>query len=583
MWYELTISLMRIGIITSLRAYDGVEKQTLPKRSKNTEIKQARKKWKKTYDKWIRDTKIKDKAPKTTPSKIPLKSIYDPTDIEDFDYLKKLGFPGIYPFTRGVYPTMYRGRPWTVRLLSGFGTGEDANERFKFLVKEGETGLNLALDSPTIYGFDADDPRMRGEVGQGGASISSIEALERIFKDLPIGRLSTSVVTHFLGLPTYAMYIAMADKQGIPRKNLRGTTQNDPLWLFHVGNPPLPLKPSVKLAVDLQEFCMKHTPKWYGINVSGYHIREAGSNAIQEAVFTLADATVFIDETLSRGWHIDDIAPQISFFMNAYNNLFEEIAKFRAMRRVWAKILKERYGAKKARSLIFKFHTQTGGSALTAQEPLNNIVRATIHSLAAIIGGTQSLHTDSYDEALGLPTEAAAKLALRTQHIIYHESGVPNVIDPLGGSYYVEWLTDQVEEEIWRYFDRIDKAGGMLAYTEAGIPRREISQTSYQTQLAIERGDIPIVGVNLFKSKIGDFEVCRVKLEQEDAEIDAVKRVKKNRNQKAVEETLGEFRKACKKGVNVTPFAIKAAKANVTNGEMYQVFWDVYGEWPHLD
>jgi len=557
--------------------------QEMSEETRLEDIKKAEEEWKKICEEWVEETKIKDRAPKTTPSGIPLKPIYTPLDLKDFNYMEKLGFPGLYPFTRGIYPTMYRGRPWTIRLLSGYGTGEDANARFKFLVKEGETGLNLALDSPTIYGYDADDPRVRGEVGQGGASISSLEAIERIFDGLPIERLSTSLVTHFLGLPTFAMYVAMAERRGIPLKELRGTTQNDPLWLFHVGNPPLPLKPSVKLAVDLLEFCLEHMPKWYGINVSGYHIREAGSTAVQEAAFTLADATVFLDEALSRGWDIDEVAPQISFFMNAHNNLFEEVAKFRAMRRVWAKIVKEKYHAKNPRSMIFKFHTQTAGSALTAQDPMNNVIRATIHSLAAVMGGTQSLHTDSYDEALGLPTEKAARLALRTQHIILHESGVPNVIDPLGGSYYVEWLTDKIEEEIWRYFDRIEAAGGMLAYTEAGIPRREISQTSYKTQLAIERGELPIVGVNIFRSSIENIEICRVKLEQENAEIEALRRVKRMRDQKKVEEALEEFREACLKGVNVTPYAVKAAKVYVTNGEMYQVFREVYGEGPHLE
>jgi len=553
------------------------------RRSEAGKTRRVENEWKRTCEGWVAETRIRDRAPQTSPSGIPLKSIYSPLDLEGFNYLEKLGFPGLYPFTRGVYPTMYRGRPWTIRLLSGFGTGEDANERFKFLFKEGETGLNLALDSPTIYGYDADDPRMRGEVGQGGASISSLEAIERIFADLPIGRLSTSIVTHFLGMPTFAMYVALADKLSIPRGELRGTTQNDPLWLFHVGNPPLPLKPSIKLAVDLQEFCLEQMPKWYGINVSGYHIREAGANAVQEAAFTLADATVFIDETLRRGWDIDKVAPQVSFFMNAHNDLFEEVAKFRAMRRFWAKILKEKYNAKKPRSLIFKFHTQTAGSALTAQEPMNNIVRATVHTLSAILGGTQSLHTDSYDEALGLPTEKSSRLALRTQHILLHESGVSHVIDPLGGSYYVEWLTDKIEEEIWRYFDRIDAAGGMLAYTEAGIPRKEINKTSYKTQLEIENGRLPIVGINLFRSKIENIEICRVKLEQENKEIEAVRRIRQIRDQRKADETLQEFKRACEKWENVTPTAIKAAKAYVTNGEMYQVFREVYGEGPHLE
>lgn len=533
--------------------------------------------WGRLKREWVEKTNTPDRGPNETPSGILLRPIYTPLDLEDHDYIERLGFPGIYPYTRGIYPTMYRGRPWTIRMISGHGDTVYANERTRFLLQEGSTGINLVLDSPTIYGYDSDDPKVRGEVGQGGAPISSLQDMEAVFQDVPLDRVSTSLITHFIGMHVFAMYAAMADGRGISRSQLRGTTQDDPLWFFHVANPPLPLRPAIKLAVDLLEFCVKEMPRWYAINVCGYHMREAGATAIQEATFTLADAIVYIDEALKRGLDINEVAPKVSFFLNSHNDLFEEVAKFRAMRRVWAKILKEKYRSKYQ---LFKFHVQTSGVALTAQDPLNNVVRTTIHALGAIVGGCQSLHTDAYDEALAPPTLQAQKIALRTQQILLHENGVASVIDPLGGSYYVEWLTDEVESSIWRYFDEIESAGGMIEYTEKQIPRREITNNSYLTQLAIEQGDRPVVGVNLYPGRIEDIAIDRVTLEQESRQIERVRVLKKSRDNITTSRALESLREACLRGVNVTPYVIASAKAYATTGEIYGIFREIYGIQP---
>jgi methylmalonyl-CoA mutase N-terminal domain/subunit len=532
--------------------------------------------WRKEYHYWIKRTG--ERAGKTTPSGIPVKPLYTPLDTTALRYSEKLGFPGQYPLTRGIYPTMYRGRPWTIRLVSGFGTSEDSNKRFKFLLGEGETGLSLVLDSPTIYGYDSDDPRVKGEIGQGGAPISSLLDMEITFKDIPIERISTNLVTHYLGFHVFSMFMALADKLGIPRASLRGTTQDDPMWFFHVGNPVLPLKASVKLAVDLLEFCVKEPmPHWFSNSVSGYHMREAGATAQQEAAFTVADATVYLDEAIRRGIGTQQAAHHISFFLDAHDNFFEEVAKFRAMRRVWANLMRKRYKLKDPRSLQFRFHAQTAGSSLTAQEPLNNIARSTVHAMAAILGGCQSLHTDSYDEALGLPTEKAAKLAVRTQQILLHESGTADVIDALGGSYYVEWLTEQMEEGIWKYLDRIDAAGGMYAFTELQLPRKEITESAYRTQRDIEKGDIPKVGVNIHKGPIEKIELCRVTLTQEKKQARRLSELRKRRDPKKADEALGELRKAIEKDENIIPHTIKCSKTYVTTGEIYQVLREIYG------
>ncbi|MFQ5710170.1 MAG: methylmalonyl-CoA mutase [Candidatus Geothermarchaeales archaeon] len=527
---------------------------------------------------WIEEKKAPEKEKYETISGIPVKRLYTPADVAELNYSRDLGFPGVYPFTRGIYPTMYRGRPWTIRMVSGYGSAEDANERFKFLLRHGETGLNLALDSPTIYGYDSDDPKVRGEVGQGGAPVSSLADLEVIFRDIPIDEITTSLITHFLGMPTFAMFVALVEKRGIPLAKVGGTTQNDPLWLFHVGNPPIPLKPSIKLSVDLLEWSVNNMPKWYAINVCGYHIREAGATAVQEAAFTLADATAYIDEALARGLSIDQFAPNISFFLNCHNNFFEEIAKFRAMRKVWARLLKEKYGARDPRSMLFKFHTQTAGCALTAQEAENNIVRTTIHALAAVLGGTQSLHTDSYDEALCLPTERAAKIALRTQQIIQLESGIPDTIDPLGGSYYVEWLTREVENKIWEYLDRVEDMGGVVEATEKQFFRREITESAYKYQLGVENAEIPVVGVNVFRGRKPKMKLLRVTREAEEKQIERLREVRERREKRRVEEALNQLSKAAKRRQNLTPFAIEAAKVYATNGEIYGVFREAYAE-----
>jgi len=528
---------------------------------------------------WIEKTKMTERDVWNS-SGMRLKRIYTPADLKPARYMERLGFPGEYPFTRGIYPTMYRARPWTMRMISAYGTAEETNRRLKFLIEHGETGINLTLDSPTIYGYDSDDPTVKGEVGQGGAPISSLADMQVIFDGIPIDRISASLITHYLALPVFSMFAAMAEARGYDIRTISGTTQNDPMWFFHVANPVLPLRPSIKLAVDLLEWCTKHMPKWYAISVCGYHLREAGATAVQEAAISLADATVYLDEAKKRGLEIEQVAPQISFFMDVHNNFFEEIAKFRAMRRIWARMLRERYGAKDDRSLIFKFASQTAGCALTAQDPENNIVRVAIHALAAVLAGTQSLATDAYDEALGLPTEKSAKIALRTQQIILHETGVADVIDPLGGSYYVEWLTDEMEGQITSYLDRVEAMGGVLAATEKGFFRRDVTESAYRHQRDVEAGKVPIVGLNVHAGKVGRYKPCIVTVEATRKQGRRLRHVKRTRDQGAVEKALAKLRAAALRGENLTPYTIDCARVYATNGEIYGVFRDVYGTEP---
>jgi methylmalonyl-CoA mutase N-terminal domain/subunit len=546
-----------------------------------SKLKKEFERWEETTLKdWLKKKNSKERDVKTTSSGIPIKRVFTPLDVENVDYFSDLGFPGEYPYTRGIYPNMYRGRMWTIRMVSGYGTPEETNKRFKYLLEHGETGLNLVLDSPTIYGYDSDDPRVRGEVGQGGSPIVSLYDMETAFEGIPIENITTSLITYFLGMPVFAMYVALAKKRGIDFSRIGGTTQNDPLMLFHVGNPPLPLEAAIKLSVDLLEWVCYNMPKWYAISVCGYQLREAGATAVQEAAYSIADAQAFIEEGLRRGLNIDDIAKHISFFLCVHNDFFEEIAKFRAMRKVWARIMRDKYKAKDPASWMFKFHAQTSGVALTAQEPENNIVRTAYHALAAVLGGVQSLHTDAMDEALGLPTAKTARIALRTQQILFYETNVANVVDPLGGSYYVEYLTKKMEEAIWSKLNEIEAEGGILEATKKMIPRKDIEEARYTTLLKIENGEIPVVGVNIFRSQESDkldIDILRVTLDLENKQIQRVKRIRETRNNEEVKRKLEAMKEAALRGENLTPYAIDAALSYATVGEIYSVFREVYG------
>ena len=542
-----------------------------------------------TVPKWLSRLPERKKEFVTT-SGITIKRLYTPLDIAGKDYMQDLGFPGEYPFTRGIHATMYRARIWTMRQFSGYGTAEDTNKRFKYLIKEGETGLSIAFDYPTIMGYDSDHPLARGEVGVCGVAIDTLKDFEILFDGIPMDKVTTSMTINGPTIPILSMYIATAEKQGVPQECLGGTVQNDMLKEF-IGQKLIiwPPEPSVKLVVDVIEYCAKHMPRWNPISISGYHIREAGSTAVQELAFTLADGIAYVEKCLERGMNVDDFAPRLSFFFAAHNNFFEEVAKFRAARRMWARIMKERFGAKKPRSMWMRMHVQTSGATLTAQQPVNNVIRVTIQCLAAVLGGAQSIHTNSFDETLCLPTEEAVRVALRTQQIIAYESGVADVVDPLGGSYFVEWLTDEVEERAWRYIDRIDSMGGMVRAIEKGYPQREVASAAYRYQRGVDTGEIPIVGVNCYEVPpeedwvpIDPAWVVKRAKEYEERQLERLRRVKAERNQAKVEERLDALRRAAEKGENVFPYVLEAVKAYATLGEICGVLREVYGEWKEL-
>ena len=480
-----------------------------------------------------------------TASGIPLKPFYTPADVSNADYSGQ-GFPGVYPFLRGVHPSMYRGRPWTMRMFSGFGTPEDTNKRLKLLLGHGETGLSVAFDMPTLYGYDCDHARAHGEVGRCGVNVSSLRDMEVIFDGIPLGKVSTSMTINAPATVLTCMYAGVAKKQGVPMSELRGTVQADMLkeyiaqkeWVY----PP---EAHLRLVRDLMVFCTKEMPMWNYISISGYHIREAGSSAAQELAFTLADGFGYVELGLEAGLKVEQFAPRLSFFFNSTMDFFEEIAKFRAARRIWAKVLSEKYGVKDKRSLLMRFHTQTSGASLTWQQPLNNVVRTAIEALAAVLGGTQSLHTNSYDEAWALPTEQAVEVALRTQQVIAEETGVPNVIDPLGGSYYVEWLTEQMEEEAYKYFDRIESAGGLLKGIKSGYLQREIAENSYRLSKRVEEGRDSVVGVNKYvKPEKEPIETLKINFKAQRSQVRRLAAVKRERNQARVKAALSKMGRA---------------------------------------
>lgn len=514
-------------------------------------------------------------------SEIPVKRLYSPLDAKSFRYMKELGFPGEYPFTRGVHATMYRGRLWTMRQFSGFGTAEQTNKRFRYLLDEGETGLSIAFDYPTIMGYDSDNPMARGEVGKCGVAVASLRDFETLFKKIPLDKVTTSMTINGPAAMLLAMYIAVGDKQRVPRTMLGGTTQNDLLKEFFAQKLCIfPPKPSVKLVIDIVEYCTRNLPKWNPISISGYHIREAGSNAVQELAFTVYDGIAYVEAAIERGLQVDDFAPRLSFFFASHNDIFEEIAKFRAARRLWAKLMKDRFHAEKPRSMWMRMHVQTSGCTLTASQPLNNIIRVTLQSLAAILGGTQSLHTNSHDEALCLPSEEAVRIALRIQQIIANESGVPNTVDPTGGSYYLETLTNQMEEEAMSYIEKIDKMGGVYEAIERGFFQKEIADSAYKYQREIDNNERTVVGVNRYAVDELEcpIELLRVDPEVEERQIAKLQNLRRERDNAKVKDALSKLHDAADKDENLMPKIIEAIKTYATLGEICDVLRNMYGE-----
>lgn len=540
----------------------------------------------KEYEAWLEKTKqLLEKYPERkavfqTSSGIEIERLYHPEEPSS-DYLEKLGFPGEFPYTRGIRPTMYRARYWTMRQYAGFGSAEETNQRFRFLLEQGQTGLSVAFDLPTQIGYDSDDPMARGEVGKVGVAIDSLEDMETLFDGIPLDQVSTSMTINAPAAILLAMYIAVAEKQGVPKNVLSGTIQNDILKEYIArGTYIFPPKPSMRLITDIFAYCSKEVPKWNTISISGYHIREAGSTAAQELAFTLANGIAYVEAALDAGLAIDQFAPRLAFFFNAHNQFFEEIAKFRAARRLWAHIMKNRFGAKNPKSWQLRFHTQTGGSTLTAQQPDNNVVRVTIQALAAILGGTQSLHTNSKDEALALPTEESARLALRTQQILAYESGVSDTVDPLGGSYYVEALTDQIEEKAKEYLKKIDDMGGAVQAVEQGYMQEEIHRAAYETQKAIEKNEDIVVGVNAFRiDHEREPELHRVDPAIGARQAEKLKQLRARRDNERVQKTLEDLKRAAASDENLMPPILECVKAYATIGEICGVLRNVFGEY----
>ena len=532
-------------------------------------------------ERWFREryaAKPERKGPFTTLSGEPVRPLYTPDDVGPFD--ERIGFPGEYPFTRGVYPSMYRGRLWTMRQFAGFGTAEETNERFRYLLDHGQTGLSTAFDMPSLMGHDSDSPRSLGEVGREGVAIDTLDDMQTLFGGIDLGAVSVSMTINAPAAIMMAFYVVAAEEQGVPPERLGGTIQADILkeyiaqkeWCF-------PVDPAMRLLGDLIEWCSREMPRWHPVSISGYHIREAGSTAAQELAFTLKDGLTYVEQAVSRGLDVDDFAPRLSFFFNAQIDFFEEIAKYRAARRIWARELRETYGARDERSWLMRFHTQTAGVSLTAQQPINNVVRTAIEALAGVLGGTQSLHTNSYDEALALPSEEAVRIALRTQQVIAHETGVVNTIDPLGGSYFVEALTDELEARAYEYFAKIDELGGMVEAVKRGFPQREIADAAYEHQREIDRGDRIVVGVNDYRD--GDevpLEILRIDPALEGKQIGRVQAVRARRASEPVETALAELKAAAAvPDRNLMPNLLACARVHATEGEIVGALQEVFG------
>ena len=507
----------------------------------------------------------------------PIRAKYGPEDVTG-DQARKIGDPGSYPFTRGPYESMYRGRNWTMRQFAGFGTVEETNERFHYLIEHGQTGLSTAFDMPTLMGYDSDHSRSLGEVGREGVAVDTIDDMEVLFRGIPLGEVSTSMSINAPAAILLAFYVLVGEKQGVPSEQLSGTIQTDILkeyiaqkeWCF-------PVEPALRLVTDMIEYSTKHMPRWHPVSVSGYHIREAGATAAQELAFTLKDGFTYVERAIDRGLDVDDFAPRFSFFFNAHSDFFEEIAKYRAARRIWARELKETYGAKKPESMRLRFHTQTAGVSLTAQQPLNNIVRTTIEALAGVLGGTQSLHTNSFDEALALPTEEAVRVALRTQQIIAEETGVTNTVDPLGGSYFVESLTDEMETQAYEYFEKIDEFGSMVEAVRRNYPQREIAEAAFTFQRELDDKERIIVGVNGYESEEEEVPLLHVDPALESTQVARLAATRADRDSAAVESTLAELKRACETDANLMYPILDASRARVTEGEMILAMQEVFG------
>jgi methylmalonyl-CoA mutase N-terminal domain/subunit len=542
-------------------------------------VQEARKKWTEDLSRTLSETP--ERLPHfTTISDQEIKSLYTPEDIRNMDYVRDIGFSGVYPFTRGVQPSMYRGRLWTMRMFSGLGGPEETNERFHYLLDHGETGLSIAFHYPTLMGYDSESPHARGEIGKCGVAIDTLKDMEILFEGIPLDRVTTSMTINPPASILLAMYIVVAEKQGISKTDIGGTIQNDMLKEFIAQKTfMLPPKPSLRIIVDTIEYATKEAPRWNTISISGYHIREAGATAVQELAFTLADGIAYVEASMERGLHVDDFAPRLSFFFDSHIDFFEEIAKFRAARRIWAKIMRERFMAKSPRSWMLRFHTQTAGCSLTAQQPFNNVVRTAYEALAAVLGGTQSLHTNSLDETYAIPTEEAVTIALRTQQILAEETGVPNTIDPLAGSYFVETLTNKMEEQAWDYIRKIDEMGGMIAAIERGYPQAEVSEAAYRYQKQIDSGEKVIVGVNKYVTDHPPITIWRMEPEIEQRQLRRLKKVKDSRNNAKVKEYLQQIRKASQTGENLMPHLINAVREYTTIQEICDVWRDVFGRY----
>ncbi len=557
-----------------------VEQGTLFDTAELARLTTQRTQWEETMVKKAQE-RVPEQANLMTTSSVPIERLYMPQDNGRSDYMRDLGLPGAYPYTRGVQPTMYRAKPWTMRMFAGYGTAEDTNTRFKYLLKQGQTGLSTAFDMATLYGYDTDHPMAAGEFGKCGVAVSSLADMEVLFADLPLDKITTSMTINSPASVIWAMYIVNAEKRGFPMASLGGTLQNDILKEYSAQKEFLfPPEPSLRLVTDTIEFGTRHMPRWNTISISGYHIREAGATAVQELAFTIADGLAYVDAALARGLTIDEFAPRLSFFFDVHNDFFEEIAKFRAGRRLWAKLMRERYGAKDPRSWMMRCHAQTAGVSLTAQQPENNVVRTAIQALASVLGGTNSLHTNSLDEALALPTERAVLIALRTQQIIANESGVTNTIDPLGGSYFVEALTNETERATVEYLDRIDALGGVLACIQNGFFQREIAESAYRYQMEIDTNKRIIVGVNDYlvdeHVKVPTLYVDR---EGERAQVARLQQVRRDRDQAEVKRTLDALRRVCDGTENTMPAIIEAVRAYATLGEIMDVFRAAFGDY----
>jgi len=544
---------------------------------------------KKAQGKWEKETvhphqqKYSDRRKEfVTTSSRPVKILYTPLDVPKFDYLKDLGFPSEYPFTRGVQPTMYRGQLWTMRQFAGMGTAEESNERYKFLLANGNTGISVAFHLPTIFARESDHPYSVGEVGKLGVAVDTLKDMEILFSGIPLDKVTTSMTINAPASILLAMYMIAAQKQGISSDKIGGTIQNDILKEYMAQKSwILAPAPSLRIIGDIMEYSAKHIPRWNTISISGYHIREAGSTAAQELAFTLLNGMEYVKVGIKHGMDVDTFAPRLSFFFNAHNDIFEEVAKYRAARRIWAREMKETFGAKKERSLWMRFHTQTAGCSLTAQQPMANVVRTAYQALAAVLGGTQSLHTNSMDEALCLPTEDAVRIALRTQQILAHESGVANTIDPLAGSYYIETLTNDMEEEAYKYFEKVEALGGVIEAIEKGFFQREIAESSYRYQKEVESGDRIIVGVNeyILKGEHITIPVLKIDPEVERKQIERLHKTKRDRDNRKVQEALDGLRKASEGNENVMPHIVNAVKEYASVGEIFDIWRELWGEW----